>query len=181
MEKETGSQLYGVMAEFETPDDLLIAARRAYDQGYRKMDAYTPHPIHGLAEALGSRTTRVPLIVLLGGIAGGTAGYLLQYWVNMIATPYNVAGRPLHSWPAFIVPTFEMTILFAALSAVIGMLLLNGLPRPYHPVFNVPNFTLASRDRFFLCIEAADEQFDEDETMNFLSRLGPLTVSRVAE
>jgi hypothetical protein len=161
------------MAEFHSPEALLHAAERAHRQGFKRMDAYTPFPIEGLAEALGVHDRRVPLIVLLGGIAGCLGGFFLQYWVAVIDYPLNVGGRPLNSWPAFIPVTFEMTILFAALSAFLGVLALNGLPMPYHPVFNVEQFELASRNRFFLCIEASDPAFDRDGTWKFLESLGP--------
>jgi hypothetical protein len=173
------SALYGLMAEFDGPGDLLEAARRAHEEGYRRMDAYSPFPVHGLAEAIGFRRTRLPLLVLLGGIAGGIGGYYLQYWIHVIDYPLNIGGRPLHSWPAFIPVTFELIILVAALAAVLGMLALNGLPMPYHPVFNVPAFELASRNRFFLCIEAADPKFDVDETRRFLQGLKPHGVYEV--
>jgi hypothetical protein len=150
-----------------------------HEEGYRRVDAYTPYPIEELSEAIGVKQTRLPYIVLFGGIAGGLAGYLLQYWTSVIDYPLNVGGRPLHSWPAFIVPTFEMTILGAALAAVFGMLALNGLPRPHHPIFNAPGFALASRDRFFLCIEAEDPRFDLEKTAAFLRSLGPREVSNV--
>jgi len=163
--------LYGLMAEFESPAELLGAAERAYEEGYRRMDAYTPFPVHGLAEALGFRRTRLPLLVLCGGIAGCIGGYFLQYWIAAIDYPLNIGGRPLNSWPAFIPVTFELTILVAALAAVLGMLALNGLPMPYHPVFNVPAFELASRNRFFLCIESSDAKFEPDETRHFLQSL----------
>lgn len=171
--------LYGLMAEFDTPEELLAAAQRARDAGYRQMDAYTPFPVEGLAEAIGFRRTWLPLIVLIGGIIGCLSGYLLQYWTSVIDYPLNIGGRPLHSWPAFVVVTFELTILFAALSAVLGMLALNGLPMPYHPVFNVPRFAFATRDRFFLCLEATDPQFDREETRRFLERSQPRQVSEV--
>jgi len=175
----TKSPIYGLMAEFTTPDDLLAATQRAYAEGYRNMDAYTPFPVEGLAEAIGFHHTRLPLIVLIGGIVGCIGGYFLQYWISVIDYPLNVGGRPFHSWPAFVVVTFELTILVAALSAVLGMLALNGLPMPYHPVFNVPRFALASRDRFFLCIEATDPKFDRDQTRRFLERSQPRQVSEV--
>ena len=175
------SAVYGLMAEFDDPTSLVAATRRAHDAGYRRMDAYSPFPIEELHEALGSRHTRLPLIVLIGGLVGCIGGYALEYWVSAIAYPINVGGRPLHSWPAFIPVTFECTILVAALSAVFGMLALNGLPMPYHPVFNVPRFALASRNRFFLCIEAHDRKFDLTETRRFLETLNPREVSTVAE
>ena len=168
-------RLYGLMAEFHAPADVIAAARAARAAGYRRLDGYSPYPIEELAEALHVHHSRLPLIVLLGGVSGLAAGYGLQYWAAVIEYPMNVGGRPLHSWPAFIVPTFETTILFAALSAVLGMLALNGLPEPYHPVFNVPSFALATRDRFFLCIEAIDPKFDADETRRFLERLEGVT------
>src|SRR5262249_18619707 len=145
------------------------------------MDAYSPFPIEELHEALGGHHTRLPLVVLIGGVVGGLSGYALQYWVSAIAYPINVAGRPFHSWPAFIPVTFECTILVAALSAVLGMLGLNGLPMPYHPVFNVPRFALASRNRFFLCIEATDAKFDLRATRRFLQTLNPREVTTVAD
>lgn len=172
--------IYGLMAEFDNPEDLLEAARHAHAGGYRRMDAYSPFPVEGLAEAIGFHRTRLPLIVLLGGIVGGLGGYLLQYYTTVIDYPLNVGGRPLHSWPAFIPVTFEMTVLIAALAAVLGMLALNGLPMPYHPVFHVPRFDLASRNLFFLCIEATDPRFDRDTTRRFLEGLGAREVSEVA-
>jgi Protein of unknown function (DUF3341) len=173
--------VYGLMAEFEEPGNLVAAAHRAREAGYRRMDAYSPLPIEELHEALGFHERRLPLIVLVGGTIGALAGYGLQWWASTIAYPLNVGGRPLHSWPAFIPVTFETTILVAALSAVFGMLALNGLPQPYHPVFNVPRFALASRNRFFLCIEAKDPKFDLQQTRAFLEALNPKEVSTVAE
>lgn len=175
----TEPSIYGLMAEFDTPDDILRAARAAFEAGYRRMDAYSPFPVEGLADALGFRRTRLPLVVLIGGVIGGLGGFLLQYYVSVIAYPVNVGGRPLNSWPAFIPVTFEMTILVAALFAVLGMLALNGLPMPYHPVFNVPRFRLATRNQFFLCIEARDPQFDRDRTWAFLESLNPRGVYEV--
>jgi hypothetical protein len=172
--------LFGLMAEFDDPNSLVAATRRAYAEGFRKMDAYSPFPIEELTEALHLHTTHVPLITLIGAIVGACAGYGLEYWVSTIAYPINVGGRPLHSWPSFIPVAFETTVLFAALSAVIGMLALNGLPHPYHPVFNVPRFAMATRDRFFLCIEAADPRFDRAATRKFLEALSPREVSDVA-
>jgi hypothetical protein len=171
--------IYGLMAEFDNPEALLAAARRARQEGYRRMDAYTPFPIEELAEAIGFHHTRLPLVVLIGGVVGCVGGYLLQYYASVIGYPLNVGGRPFHSWPSFIPVTFEMTILVAAFSAVLGMLALNGLPRPHHPVFNAPRFALATRDRFFLCIEAADPKFDREGTKLFLESLNPREVFEV--
>ena len=171
--------IYGLMAEFDSPRDLVSAAHRAHQAGYRRMDAYSPYPIEELSEAIDLRHTRLTLIVLIGGIVGCLGGYLLQYWVSVIEYPMNIGGRPLNSWPSFIPVTFETTVLFAALAAVFGMLGLNGLPMPYHPVFNVPSFALATRDRFFLCIEADDPKFDREATMQFLRALEPRSVSEV--
>jgi hypothetical protein len=173
--------VYGLMAEFEDPNQLVAAAHRAREAGYRRMDAYSPLPIEELHEAIGFHDSKLPLIVLIGGIIGCVAGYLLQYWVSTTAYPLNVGGKPLNSWPAFIPVTFECTILGAALSAVFGMLALNGLPQPYHPVFNVARFALASRNRFFLCIEARDKKFHLAETRRFLETLEAREVTVVAD
>ena len=172
---------YGVIAEFADADGLLAAANAAREAGYTQMDAFSPFPVHGLHEAVGMHTTRLPMIVLGGGIIGGLGGFFMCWYANVIHWPLNIGGRPLHSWPAFIVPTFETTILFAALTAVLGMLALNGLPEPYHPVFNVPTFALATKDRFFICIEASDPKFDPDRTWSFLLSLGPRVVSEVEQ
>jgi hypothetical protein len=177
----TSPTVYGLMAEFDDPNTLVTATRRAYHEGYRRLDAYSPFPIEELHEALGAHHTRLPLIVLIGGLVGCFGGYFLQYWVSAMAYPINVGGKPLHSWPAFIPVTFECTILVAALSAVFGMLALNGLPMPYHPVFNVSRFALASRNRFFLCIEARDTKFDLEGTRRFLETLEPQEVTTVAQ
>ena len=171
--------IHGLLAEFENPQQLVQAAHRAHQAGYRRMDAYSPFPIEELSEAIGFHHTNVPLVVLIGGLFGGLSGFLMQYWISVINYPENVAGRPLNSWPAFIVVTFEMTILGAALFAVLGMLALNGLPMPYHPVFNVERFAFASKDRFFLCIEARDPKFDRKVTEEFLRSLDPREVTEV--
>jgi Alternative complex III, ActD subunit len=163
--------LYGLLAEFENQDDLLEAARRAFSEGYRRIDAFSPLPIEGLSEAIGFQSTRLPLVTLIGGILGGLGGFLLQYYINVINFPLNIGGRPHNSWPAFIPVTFELTVLGAALATVFGMLALDGLPTPYHPVFNVSQFALATRNRFFLCIKARDPKFDRQETRHFLERL----------
>ncbi len=171
--------VHGVMAEFEDVNALVAATRRAYESGYRHMDAYSPFPIEELHEAMGTPHTRLPLIVLIGGICGCIGGFALQLWVSAAAYPINVGGRPLNSWPAFVPVTFELTILIAALSAFFGVLALNGLPMPYHPVFNVEQFEMASRNRFFLCIEAADPKFDIESTGKFLEGLGSIHVYHV--
>ena len=171
--------IYGIMAEFDSPSDLVAAARRTYEAGYQKIDAYSPFPIEELAEAIGFHHNAVPLVVLIGGLLGCVSGYSLQYWVSVITYPINVGGRPFHSWPAFIVVTFEMTILFAGIAAVLGMLALNGLPMPYHPVFNVPRFAFATKDRFFLMIFSTDAKFNTVETRRFLEGLGPRSISEV--
>jgi len=172
--------LYGLMAEFATPTALVQAAERARLEGYRQMDAYSPIPIEELSEALGLRRTRLPILVFLGGLLGGIAGYGLEYWTQAVAYPLNVGGRPYNSWPQYIPVTFETTVLGAALSAFVGMWALNKLPMPYHPVFNVPAFVRASRDRFFLCIETTDPRFDRYQTAKFLESLNPVGVSEVA-
>jgi hypothetical protein len=168
------------MAEFEDPTALAAAARRVREKGYRQVEAYSPFAIEEVNEALGFHHNRLPMIVLIGGIVGGLSGYLMQYYVAVWDFPINVGGRPLHSWPAFIIITFEMTILFAAISVVLGLLGLCGLPMPYHPVFNVPRFAFASRDRFFLCIQSTDPLFDRYATADFLNSLDPREVSEVA-
>ena len=171
--------IYGLMAEFDTPDNLVAAARRAREEGYRKMDAYTPFPVEELSEALALGHSWMAPIVLVGGLLGAALGYFMQYYIAVINYPINIGGRPLHSWPAFIPVTFETTVLLAGLFAVLGMLALNGLPMPYHPVFNVPGFTLASHDRFFLSIEARDPKFDREGTRRFMESLSPRRVSDV--
>jgi hypothetical protein len=173
------SPIYGLMAEFENPEQLVKATERAYEAGYRKMDAYTPFPVEGAAEAMHFHNTGVPPIVLVGGLVGAFSGFLIQVIGSAYDYPLNVGGRPLYSWPAFIPVTFEAGILIAAFAAVIAMIVLNGLPRPYHPVFNAPNFERVSEDRFFLCIEAKDPQFEQASTRAFLESLGPQQVSEV--
>jgi Protein of unknown function (DUF3341) len=171
---------YGVMAEFDTPEDLIAAGKKAYAEGYRRMDAYAPMPVIGLADAIGYRKNYVANCVLVGGICGVLFGLGLLEWITQVAYPHNVGGRPLNSWPAYIPITFECMILFSALTALISMFAMNGLPKPYHPVFNVPSFQRASVDKFFLCIESTDPKFDEAGTMDFLRGLGPREVSVVA-
>jgi hypothetical protein len=179
MSQKPQPPIYGLLAEFSDPTELVAAARRAHEAGYRQMDAYSPFPVEGLAEALGFHRTRVPLIVFVGGLVGCIGGYFLQYYVAAIHYPLNIGGRPLNSWPSFIPITFELTVLIAALSAVLGLLALNGLPMPYHPLFNAPRFARATQDRFFLCIEATDAQFDREETRRFMERLVPREISEV--
>jgi ActD protein len=173
--------IHGLLAEFDDPTTLVAAAQQTHEAGYRCVDAYSPYPIEELHHALHQESTKLPLIVLIGGLLGCIGGYVMQYWMAAVAYPVNVGGRPLHSWPAFVPVTFECTILAAALSAVLGMLALNGLPQPYHPVFNVPRFALASRNRFFICIEAVDPKFDLEHTRKFLETLNPREVSTVAD
>jgi hypothetical protein len=170
---------YGLMAEFPSADALIAAAHEVHEAGYQKVDAFTPYPIEAVSEALGLPRSKMPIIVLIGGLLGGLGGYMLQFWSQVIRYPMNIGGRPIHSWPSFIVPTFECTILGAALAAVVGMIAINGLPMPYHPVFNVPRFALASRDRFFLVIEAEDPKFDSAATRSFLAGLNASEVSDV--
>ena len=175
-----GVVLHGLMAQFNTPEALLEAGRRARAAGYREMDAYAPMPVEGLADAIGFDSKAVSYFVFAGGLAGACGGFGLMWWITVIAFPHMVAGRPLNSWPAYIPITFECMVLVACFAAVISMMALNGLPQPYHPVFNVPEFERASRDKFFLCIEASDPQFDVQATRNFLEALGPEGVHEVA-
>ncbi len=167
---------YGLLAEFKHPEDLVECARRARAQGYRLMDGFSPFPVEDLAEELGSRGTIVPTLALAGGLTGGIGGYLMQYFSATAFYPINVGGRPLHSWPSFIVATFELTILFSGLFTVFGMLALNGLPKPHHPLFGVPQFSLATDDAFFFFIEAIDPQFEQEKTKAFLQELNPVGV-----
>jgi hypothetical protein len=170
---------YGVIAEFTDPQTLLAAANAAREAGYTELDAYSPFPIHGLSEAIGFHHSRLSAIVLAGGVLGGLAGFFMCWYANVVWYPLNIGGKPYNSWPAWIPITFECTILFAAFAAVLGMLALNGLPMPYHPVFNVPRFDQASRDKFFLVIQARDPKFDEDAVWKFLQSLGPREVTDV--
>jgi hypothetical protein len=173
------SHIYGLVAEFDTPDALLAATREAHRAGFTHMDAYSPYPVEGLSEAMGFRKTGISRVVLIGGVIGVAGGYFMQWFSSVVHYPLNVGGRPLNSWPSFVPITFECGILLAAAGAVFGMLALNGLPRPYHPLFNVPDFARASRDRFFLCIEASDPKFDMDQTRQFLEDLQPMALAEV--
>jgi Alternative complex III, ActD subunit len=173
------NNIYGLMAEFSSDKEILAATKSAYDHGFRKMDAFAPFPVDGLAEALGRKKTAVPLIVLAGGICGGLGGYFMQWYAMAVSYPLNIGGRPLNSWPMFIPITFELTVLSAAFAAIIGMLALNKLPEPHHPVFNVPEFERASTDKFFLCIQADDPKFDLTATRRFLEMLKPENISEV--
>ena len=176
-QEETG--IYGLMAEFDTPSSAVAAARQTYDAGYRRINAYSPYPIEELAEAIGFHKNLVPLTVFICGILGAIGGISLQIWTSSIDYPINVGGRPLISLPSFIPITFECTVLLASFGSFLGMLIMNGLPKPYHPVFNVPSFDRASIDRFFVCVKADDPKFNEDETRAFLTRLGAREVSHV--
>lgn len=170
---------YGLLAEFKTPEDLVEAARRARAAGYRRVEAYSPFPVEGLVEAVGSYKDRIPLLTLLGGIVGGAGGYFMQWYSAVVAYPIDQGGRPYHSWPAFIPVTFELAVLGAALAAFFGMLALNGLPKLYHPLFNVPEFELASRSRFFLFIRYDDRRHDAPGARDFLASLQPLRLMEV--
>jgi hypothetical protein len=173
------AHLYGLLAEFDRPESLVAAARRAHQEGYRKMDGYSPFPVHGLAEAIGFAGTRLPLVVFLGGVAGAAGGFFMQWYASVVDYPWNIGGRPLNSWPAFIPITFELTVLVAGLSALLAMLWLNGLPQPFHPLFNVERFELASRTTFFLCLKTTDPRFDLEESRRFLEGLEPRAIWEV--
>jgi len=174
-----GVVLHGLMAQFNTPEALLEAGRRARAAGYREMDAYAPMPVEGLADAIGFDSKAVSYFVFAGGLAGACGGFGLMWWITVIAFPHMVAGRPLNSWPAYIPITFECMVLVACFAAVISMMALNGLPQPYHPVFNVPRFAFATRDRFFLIIFSSDAKYDPVETRHFLENLEPRSISEV--
>jgi hypothetical protein len=173
------ASVYGLLAEFDTPADLVTATRRVHAEGYRQIDTFSPFPVEEAWEAMHHHDKRLSLIVLLGGLTGMCSGYGLEYWVHTMAYPINVAGKPLNSWPQFIPVTFEMTVLFAAISALLGMIVLNGLPMPYHPVFNVERFARASQDKFFLLIESTDPKFDRSGTLELLKGLNPSEINEV--
>ena len=177
--KSKTQRLYGVMAQFDNPSALVAAARETYAAGYRQINGYSPFPIEELSDAIGFKRTTLPLIVLAGGIIGAVGGFFMQYWMEVIDYPINVGGKPFNSWPAFIPITFECTVLCAAFAAVFGMLALNKLPQPYHPVFNAPSFALATRDRFFLVVEANDPKYDHDAIVTFMKNLNAREVADV--
>lgn len=179
--EENTPEVYGLIAEFDDPDSLLHATTKAHEAGYRTMDAFSPYPIHGLAEAMGVRKTAVSFFTLCGGLTGTFTGFSMQYIASVLHYPYSIGGKPNLSWPSFMPITFELTILFAGFSALGSMLLLNGLPRPHHPIFNAKRFERASSDGFFLCIERADAQYDAVQTKTFLQGLGPVEVSEVLD
>ncbi len=172
---------YGVIAEFDSPEQLFAAGKKAREAGYKELEAYTPFPLHGLSDTLGFKDEKVPWIVFAGALLGGTCGYLLQYYTSVIDYPMNVGGKPLNSLPMFFPVAYECTILFAAFGAVLGMLGLNQLPQPYHAAFNAPNFDRASQDKFFLAIEAKDPLFDEVETLSFMETMDANNVSLVKD
>ncbi len=169
---------FGLLAEFPNVDDLLQAIHKSREAGYRDMEAYTPLPVHEVCHALGYRN-RLPFLVLIGGILGAVGGFALQYYASVVDYPLNVGGRPFNSWPSFIIVTFETTILGAALTAVLGMLALNGLPRPHHPVFSVPQFKMASGDRFFLMLLSRDPRYEQEDAEQLLRELEPLSLAEV--
>lgn len=179
MNPDTNPVTFGLLAEFHEPDELLEAATRIQAEGYRDYEAYSPMPVEGLPEAVGFPRSRMPFIVLIGAICGGVIGFLMQYVLTVHVYPLNIGGRPLNSWPSFIPVTFELTILLAGLSAVLGMLAMNGLPRPYHPLFAIPEFDRASQDRFFVCIRATDPKYHDQTTREFLQGLGAKEVIHV--
>jgi len=174
------ADLYGLIAEYDTPEQVLAAAEAARKAGYTRMDAYTPHPVEGLDDALGLAPTNLGFVVLAMGLFGAAAGYFLQWYSAAVFYPLNIGGRPLHDWPTYVVITFEVTVLLAAFTAGLFMLARNGLPRPYHPVFNTPGFERATRDGYYLCIETVDPRFDEQGVRGFLEGTGPVAVHRVA-
>jgi len=181
MSYERTINTYGVVAEFASDKAVLDAAHKAREAGYTVMEAYSPVPVHGLDEALGRKRSRLPWLAFLGGVTGCLGGFFMQVWMAHIDYPWNVGGRPTLSWPAFIPVTFELTILLAAFTAVFGMFGLNGLPRPHHPIFNTPNFDRSTLDHYFLCIEAEDPNFNEEDVTRFLSEMGPEAVNTITD
>lgn len=176
---EPVGDLYGIVAEFDTPEEIMEAARAARAEGYTRTDAYTPFAVEGLDEELGMKPTRLGWVMLLAGTAGLFLGFFMQWYANVVHYPLNIGGRPFNSWPNFIVITFEVTVILSSFAVGLAMLLRNGLPRLYHPIFNAPNFENVTRDKFFLCIESKDPRFDPDSTRRFLEGLRPTRVSEV--
>lgn len=170
---------WGLMSEYDREDRLVAAARKMYKLGYRQMDAYSPFPVHGLSDALGVKRSKLPLLVLAAGLAGAVGGFGMQTFSAVVHYPLNIGGRPYFSWPAFLPITFETTVLCASLTAVFAMLGLNGLPKPYHSVFNAPGFERASRNGFFLCIETGDPKFDPEATRRDLELTKPSAINEV--
>jgi hypothetical protein len=168
----TEPELFGVMAEFDSAQTVVEAARRVVAEGFTRVEAYTPVPVEDLNDIIHRKRTKLPRFILAGGLVGMATGFVLQYWTSVLDYPLNIGGRPLASWPSFVVPSYELTILFAALTAAIGMIVMNGLPQPYHAVFNVPRFSMASSDKFFLVVESDDPKFDRETTTRFLSDMG---------
>lgn len=179
-DEPTGT-LHGVMAEFETADQLVHATQQAAAAGYTRMDGYSPYPVSEVADALGFPRSEIGAIMFMGGLVGATFGFIMQYYLNAIEYPLNVSGKPYFSWPQFAPITWELLVLTACLSGVVGLFALCGLPQPYHPVFNVPQFVRATRDRFFLCIESTDPKFDVESVRGFLTTLSPLSIAEVPE
>jgi hypothetical protein len=177
----TKSLLYGFLAEFESPEALKEGVRAARQQGFRKLDAYTPFPVEGLAEEIGVGRSPVPAITLAGGVIGLLTGVVMQYYSSVYDYPLNIGGRPLDSWPSFVMVSFELTVLFAGLSAALSMLVINGLPKPHHPLFNVTRFERVTQDGFFFCIEATDPLFHAERTWQFLEGLKPEGVYAVQD
>jgi hypothetical protein len=173
-------EVYGIIAEYDTPEQVLAAAKAAHTAGYQRMDAYTPHPVEGLDDALGMQPTRLGFVVLAMGLVGMVTGYFMQWYSMNIFYPLNIGGRPLHDWPTYVVITFEITVLLSAFTAGLFMLARNGLPRPYHPVFNTPGFERATRDGYYLCIESEDPKFDLGRVRSFLQGTTPVSVHEVA-
>jgi len=180
-ETADGKKLYGLMAEFDSPEKLIHACEAATEAGFKRLGAYTPYPIEEVWEAIGHHRSKLPMIVLAGGLVGAVGGFFLQYWSSVMAYPLNIGGRPLNSWVAFIVPAFETTILCAAFAAVLGMFFLNGLPQPYHPAFNVERFAAASRDRYFLMVTTKDKAFEPEAVRRLLEGLDPTEVNEVED
>lgn len=177
---EEAPKVYAMVAEFDSAEALLEAAERTKMAGYRDIDGYSPFPVHGLSDALGFHDVRLPWMIFIGGITGTFFGFSLEWYTSVVDYTLNVGGKPLNSMIAFFPVLYESTILFAAITAVFGMLTLNRLPKLYHPIFNTPGFERASQDRFFLEVSAKDAKYDSDEVRAFLMDLNPLNVSEVA-